>query len=169
MKYSAKIGAHSHTIEVVDGRVTVDGAVVETAFHAAGPMGYTMIVDGRSCRVLVEPGRDEHFLRVTIDGRAVEVDLRNEHDLLVDRLHATSATHSGVQHVRAPMPGLVRAVHVETGDVVEAGHGLLVLEAMKMENELRAEASGVVRALHVAPGQTVEKNQMLIEIGAAEE
>ncbi|MBI4501054.1 MAG: hypothetical protein HY700_07830 [Gemmatimonadetes bacterium] len=70
--------------------------------------------------------------------------------------------------VRAPMPGMVLRLAVETGQKVAAGGGLLVLEAMKMENEIRASGGGVVKQIFVRPGQAVEKGAKLIEISAAQ-
>ena len=66
--------------------------------------------------------------------------------------------------IRAPMPGLVARVLVEPGSPVAAGAGVLVLEAMKMENELRTTAAGVVAAIRVSAGETVEKGQVLVEL-----
>ncbi|MBA3522410.1 MAG: acetyl-CoA carboxylase biotin carboxyl carrier protein subunit, partial [Gemmatimonadales bacterium] len=65
--------------------------------------------------------------------------------------------------LKAPMPGLVVRVQVAVGDPVAAGAGLVVLEAMKMENELRAGVAGVVRTVRVQPGEPVEKGQVLVE------
>lgn len=68
-----------------------------------------------------------------------------------------------IEDVRAPMPGLVVAVEVTEGQPVEAGQGLVVIEAMKMENELRAPAAATVRAVHVAAGSAVEKGAVLVD------
>jgi len=67
--------------------------------------------------------------------------------------------------VVSPMPGRVLKVLVKEGDEVEAGAALVVVEAMKMENELSSARSGVVRKIHVSPGQTVESGALLIEVG----
>jgi pyruvate carboxylase subunit B len=64
----------------------------------------------------------------------------------------------------APMPGLVVRVNVKAGDTVEAGQGLIVMEAMKMENELRVQAAGRVKTVLVTPGSVVEKGALLIEL-----
>jgi pyruvate carboxylase subunit B len=64
------------------------------------------------------------------------------------------------------MPGLIVRVNVSVGDRVEAGQGLVVMEAMKMENELRAAAAGTVRTVRVRPGEAVEKGQVLVEFEA---
>jgi pyruvate carboxylase subunit B len=62
------------------------------------------------------------------------------------------------------MPGLVVRVNVAVGDSVQAGQGVVVMEAMKMENELRASASGTVKAINVSPGKAVEKGTVLVEL-----
>jgi len=62
------------------------------------------------------------------------------------------------------MPGLIVRVNVEPGDRVQSGQGLVVMEAMKMENELRAQAAGTVKAVHAKPGSAVEKGALLVEL-----
>src|SRR2546422_4321868 len=69
---------------------------------------------------------------------------------------------------RAPMPGLVVRVEVADGQRVDAGAGLVVVEAMKMENELRAPRAGMVQTVHVAVGQAVEKGMPLVTLGSPE-
>lgn len=123
-----------------------------------------MIVNGRSARVLVEQ-TDPGTYRVTVDGVAHDVSLQDEHDLLLERYAGESRVVQQVRTVTAPMPGLVRALHVGEGDEVQSGHRLLVLEAMKMENEIRSQIAGRIQALHVRSGDRVEKNQLLVEIG----
>jgi pyruvate carboxylase subunit B len=71
---------------------------------------------------------------------------------------------SGPAPLVAPMPGLVVRVNVVVGDQVAAGQGLVVMEAMKMENELRASAPGTVRAVHAEPGAAVNKGAVLVEL-----
>ncbi len=164
MKYSAKIGDRTFLLEVGDGKLILDGEEIEASFLATAPAAWSMIVDGRSVRVLVEPSDNGRY-RITIDGVAHEVLLQDEHDLLLAQYGNEAAGGQHVRNVLAPMPGLVRALHVSEGDNVQVGNRLLVLEAMKMENELKSESIGVVRAIHVKPGDRVEKNQMLLEIG----
>jgi pyruvate carboxylase subunit B len=67
------------------------------------------------------------------------------------------------------MPGLVLRVQVAVGQQVAAGSGLVVLEAMKMENELKSRAPGVIKAVRVQPGEAVEKGQVLVEFEAADQ
>ncbi|HJW48072.1 MAG TPA: acetyl-CoA carboxylase biotin carboxyl carrier protein subunit, partial [Candidatus Limnocylindria bacterium] len=64
----------------------------------------------------------------------------------------------------APMPGLIVRVNVQVGDAVQPGAPVVVMEAMKMENELRAQTAGVVSAVRVQPGAAVEKGAVLVEL-----
>jgi pyruvate carboxylase subunit B len=75
----------------------------------------------------------------------------------------------GAGAVRAPMPGLVLRLEVEEGQTVLAGDGLLVLEAMKMENEIRSSEAGVVKRILVRAGQAVEKGAVLVELAAKQQ
>ena len=91
-------------------------------------------------------------------------------EALDERTHAIRALSgaasapAGPAPLKAPMPGLVVRVNVAVGDEVAAGQGLVVIEAMKMENELRAAAAGRVKAVRVAVGEAVEKGQLLVEM-----
>jgi len=73
----------------------------------------------------------------------------------------------GPAPLRAPMPGLIVRVEVEPGDAVKAGQGVVIMEAMKMENELHSERDGVVARVLVAAGEPVEKGAVLIEFSEA--
>jgi biotin carboxyl carrier protein len=77
-----------------------------------------------------------------------------------------AAAATGPRPVRAPMPGLIVRVEVEPGQEVRAGQPIVIMEAMKMENELRAEAAGLVARVLVAAGQPVEKGAILVEFEA---
>jgi pyruvate carboxylase subunit B len=91
------------------------------------------------------------------------VDERTRH---IRSLTGTGEEKRGGGQLKAPMPGLVVRVDVMAGQVVAAGTGLVVLEAMKMQNELRAAADGRVSAVRVQAGQAVEKGQVLVEFAA---
>ena len=99
-----------------------------------------------------------------IDGRRYEVDALDERTRAIRDLVDASRAPTGPVPLAAPMPGLVVRVHVAVGDTVAAGQPLVVIEAMKMENELRALAAGTVRAIHATPGQPVEKGAVLVEL-----
>jgi biotin carboxyl carrier protein len=101
---------------------------------------------------------------VTIAGVRVDIEALDARARAVRSFAASAATTSGPEPVRAPMPGMVVRVLVAPGDVVRAGDGLVIMEAMKMENELRAKSAGRVRAVLAAPGTAVEKGAVLVTL-----
>lgn len=163
--YRAVINDRTFDITIEDGQLIVDGEPRDYSFEVLRDGYVSLIVDGVSKPISVEPvGPDT--LRVTIDGRRTEVEVKDERDLLVEEFGLEEAQAAGGK-VEAPMPGLVLEVFVSEGDEVTADEGVLVLEAMKMENELKAPSAGVVQAVHAERGDAVEKGALLIEIGAA--
>jgi biotin carboxyl carrier protein len=128
------------------------------AVHLAGH-AMSLIVDGRSVRCHVEPGKDGR-VTVLVGDEPHELEILDERRL---RLRRASGKFSleGPQRVESPMPGKVVRVLVKQGDHVEEGQGLVVVEAMKMENELKSPKAGVVAELHAQEGQAVEAGAKL--------
>ena len=87
----------------------------------------------------------------------------------IREMTGSTAEQSGPKPVRAPMPGLVVKVDVEPGQQVEPGQGVVIVEAMKMENELTSEVGGRVATVHVTEGQAVDKDEILIEFEVPED
>ena len=143
--------------------LTIDDAPADVDFTPLGDGQVVLIVDGHSRSAVVEPDGPGRY-RVTIGGRTVAVRVKDEQELMLERLGMHEGGETAEREVRAPMPGLVLSVLVEPGQQIAAGDGLLVLEAMKMENELRAPAEGVVQTVHVEAGDAVGKNALLIEM-----
>jgi len=99
-----------------------------------------------------------------LDGFRYEVEALDERSRAIRELAGAAAGPSGPAPLVAPMPGMIVRVAVQVGDVVQAGQGLVVMEAMKMENELRAGAAGTVKAVLAQPGVAVEKGAVLLEL-----
>jgi biotin carboxyl carrier protein len=112
-----------------------------------------IVVDDRPYEITFD--RDLRWIKAYNAIHRVEV---RDQEMMVAR------PHSGDGRVKAPIPGLIARVLVAAGQQVQAGDPLLVLEAMKMENEIRAQRAGVVNALHVNPGQSVARHEVLVEI-----
>jgi len=127
---------------------------------------YSLIVDGRSFEVSIEEIAGE--VRLTWRGKRFLASVKSPLEKVLREV-AHAAPSSGRTTLAAPMPGLVVALRVEAGTAVQAGQPLLVMEAMKMQNELSAERDGVLLALHVEAGQTVEAGQALATLGPPEE
>lgn len=162
-RYQAQLGDRTIDLVVGEGAVTLDGRMVPFSCSRVSAHHLSLLIDGRSYSAVVLEETDG-VSRVHIGNREFEVHLKNERDLLLERFGLAAARAAGVLEVRAPMPGLVLSVAVEPGQEVAAGSGLLVLEAMKMENEIRSDRDALVKAVHVSPGDAVGKNDLLIEL-----
>ncbi len=117
-------------------------------------------LDGRVHDVLMT--EDARGMQVTVDGTRFEVAVEDERERAA-HLAAASAPKGPIT-VRAMMPGILRAVLVKAGDAVVAGQPLVILEAMKMENELRAEHAGIVREVKATAGTAVDSGAALVVI-----
>jgi biotin carboxyl carrier protein len=158
--------------------VTIDGVTfdVELDLHQRVDANLTVAVNGETLRVTV-PDLDnpEPAGWLLVNGRPYEVTVdrnlhwikssRGVHRLEIrDRETPVTRPASGDGRVKAPIPGQIARVLVKVGDQVEAGQPLLILEAMKMENQVRAPRAGTVEQLNVAAGQTVTLRALLVEI-----
>lgn len=125
---------------------------------------FSLLVDGHSFLIdsaPVRPERGEYYARVL--GRHYEVDVLDEL-LLAARDAEKVHEHTGDYVLRSPMPGLVVHVQAEAGKHVQAGDALVIMEAMKMRNELLAEVAGVVKNVAVAVGDKVDSQAALVTI-----
>ena len=98
-----------------------------------------------------------------INGKNYTVELKDKFDLLLEKMGMNSAAAGKINHIKAPMPGLIIELKVKTGDLVKPGDQLLILEAMKMENILKSQGEGIVKNVKVKKGDIVEKGQVLVE------
>ena len=146
-------------------RVSLDGQTHEVDAARVGVYGISMIVDGErgiSREVQVTPSGQRGELLITLDGRSVPATIngRRTGRAAVDG----GSGADGEQAVVAPMPGRVVRLLVNPGDSVEARQGVVVVEAMKMENELRSPKTGRVKTISVTPGTSVEAGRVLLVV-----
>ena len=155
---------HVHVEEISAGRFVV--RVGEWAYEIdaaeAGAASHSLLIDGRQYEVMVTGGRAGRY-RVSNGGNQSEVSVSDPLTYKA-RVEGRVAGAAGRRRVTAYMPGRVVAVLVEAGSRVAAGAGLVVLEAMKMENEIQAEVDCVIHQILVAPQQAVEAGDPLFEI-----
>jgi biotin carboxyl carrier protein len=137
-----------------------DGAERTAHVEAPEPGVYSMLLDGRVYEARVE--EIAGVLVVMVDGHRFEIEVRDPRRF---RRQAGSGGGAGVYTVIAPMPGKVVRVLAGVGDTAEAGQGLLVVEAMKMQNEIKASRAGKVLSLLAKEGATVAAGDVLATIG----
>ncbi len=166
--------------------ITLEGRDAEVEFHATEgklfieieghkadadfrrlPDGevYSLLVNGRSLEVRVAPAGER--LLVSHAGVTLPVEVRHPLEKILQAVRRAETTRAG-ETVSAPMPGLVVALRVKPGDRVSAGQAVVVIEAMKMQNELAARTSGVVNEVLVSERASVSAGQALLRIKAVE-
>lgn len=166
MKYLVDIAGER--VEVVLDGAGVSVAGTQVAAHLADVEGTTVrlvTIGGVQHRVVARRGDARGRYALWIDGWRFDVEALDERARAIQDLAAAAVRSLGPVPVVAPMPGLIVRIDVSVGDRVAAGQGVVVMEAMKMENELRAPAAGIVRAIRAEAGAAVEKGAVLIEFG----
>ena len=159
MRYVVRAGDRDLAVEATpEGRFLVDDRVVAAELMEVVPgKVWSVLVEGHAHEVAFLGGD-----RVSVDGDEVTLDIADERAIAAGR--AGPRATAGRQEIRAPMPGLLKRVHVAEGTAVHEGDALATLEAMKMENELRAAHAGTVAQIAVAEGTKVESGTLLIVI-----
>ncbi|MEZ4455588.1 MAG: biotin/lipoyl-containing protein [Gemmatimonadales bacterium] len=166
MKYVVTIAGRVVTVELTGDRILVDGVEHTGELRSVeGTPIRNLLADGTSWLVPMEPAGRGHWL-IQRHGERFEVEVLDERTHHFQSLVGAGKGHQGPAALKAPMPGLVVRILVGPGDAVAAGQGLVVLEAMKMENELKAAGAGVVDQVSAAAGQAVEKGAVLVTFRA---
>jgi biotin carboxyl carrier protein len=163
MKYVVVADGHAVVVEIDGEQVTVDGRPFRATLEpvAGTPLRY-LLLDNRPVTMLIERQSAGRWA-LSLAGERAEVEVLDERSQHIRSLAGSGEQRRSADVLKAPMPGMVLRVQARAGDTVEAGAGLVVLEAMKMENELRAAASARVKAVRVSPGEAVDKGQVLLE------
>ncbi len=165
-KFRVKVGDTTFEIHRdADAVLKLNGKATEVEYFKIAPRRYLLRLEGVSYDILAQdepaPGKEVSML---INGRPVNMEIDDATTLMLRRYADTSATRIHAAVLRAPMPGRISRVMVRKGELVEAGQGLIVLEAMKMENELKSPTAGIIKSILVSETAAVEKNALLIEI-----
>ena len=165
MKYLVKVGESDVEVLLDADVVRVDGmtAVAHVTELEGTPVRMVTIGD-EVHRVVARRGPTRGRYTLWLDGFRYEVEALDERTRAIRELSGASAGPSGPAPLVAPMPGMIVRVAVQVGDQVQAGQGLVVMEAMKMENELRATTAGTVKAGRATAGTAVEKGAVLLEL-----
>ncbi|HUQ79867.1 MAG TPA: biotin/lipoyl-containing protein [Gemmatimonadaceae bacterium] len=165
MRYLVEVASRTVEVDIDGDRVRVGGVDVSARIAELPNTPITLLTIGDEVhRVAATKGSSRGRFTLAIDGRRYEAEALDERTRAIRALSTAAAGPSGPAPLIAPMPGLIVRINVAPGDSVAAGQGLVVMEAMKMENELRAAAAGVVKTVRVEPGVAVERGAVLVEL-----
>ena len=164
MKYITTVEDRQFLVEIIDEKhVSVDGKVYEVDFESvSGQPVYSLILDGKSHESYVAQGDNDW--QVLIRGRLYPVTVEDEREKRLRSAAGGGVAETGEFHLRAPMPGLVVTILVGEGQEIKKGQVLLILESMKMQNELKSPRDGTIGRIRVKPGETVEQKQTLLSV-----
>jgi len=171
LTFEIDVNGRTHAVAIerdgADGRfrVSVDGSVALVEAQRAGAFGVSLLFPESghaAARIAISPGTAPRELLASVGGRLAPVAV-NASRTGRGGTDAGGSAH-GEQRITAPMPGRVVRVLVAPGDAVEARQAVVVVEAMKMENELRSPKAGRVKDVAVAAGSSVEAGRVLVVI-----
>jgi len=165
VKYTVTVNGAEIVVDIDGENARVDDSSVRARLAEVdgGPERILMLAN-EVHRNFVRPGDTRGKYTLWVDGFRFDVEALDERSHAIRELSASTAAPKGPAPLVAPMPGMIVRINVAEGDVIHAGQGLVVMEAMKMENELRATSGGAVRRVLVTPGTAVEKGALLLEM-----
>ncbi|MCX6050698.1 MAG: hypothetical protein NT075_36875 [Chloroflexi bacterium] len=161
MKYFARVGATEYEVVIDKDQVFVNGELVVVDLKQSGvPELYSVLFAGRSYDMLVETERSNYA--VTFRAEQFHVQVEDERTRRLNTGRKAPAIPHGELAIKAPIPGLIVKILVEIGSEITDGQPVVLLEAMKMENEIRAPRAGVIKSIAATAGRRVEQNEILL-------
>jgi biotin carboxyl carrier protein len=164
MKYIAAINGQEYLVDILDQEhVSIDGTEYKIDFKGvSGQPVYSLLLNGQSYEAQVYDSEEEW--QVLLGGRLYSVLVEDERERRLRTTLGARASDTGEFQLRSPMPGLVIALPVKEGQLVRKGDVLLILESMKMQNELKAPRDGTIARIRVKVGDSVEQKQVLLSV-----
>ena len=163
MKYIVTVAGREIEVDIEGDQVRVGGRSLAAALRPVpGTPLRHLLVGGHPSTLVIEGNGRGHWT-IGVRGERWDVEAVDERTRHIRSLTGAGTSDRGAAALKAPMPGLVVRILAEPGQAVSQGAGVVVLEAMKMENELKASADAKVKAVRVRPGEPVEKGQVLVE------
>ncbi len=158
-----KIGDKEYSVEASGGTGSVNGQSMDWDIREYGSGLFHVTLAGKAydARIL-KTDPESKSLSIRVNGNKYVLVLKDKYDELLHDLGLDSLEGAGIKELKAPMPGLVLDVRVREGQAISKGEGIVVLEAMKMENVLKSPADLTVKKIHIKKGMTVDKNQVLV-------
>ncbi|MEL6310253.1 MAG: biotin/lipoyl-containing protein [Chloroflexota bacterium] len=166
MKYTTILNGETYEVDIQpDGSVLLNGEEYDVDFMALEESLFSLIQNTKSFELAIEENRGMY--QILLEGRLYEAQVLDQRALLMAQRKGTLLSGSGEVH--SPMPGLIVDVLVNVGDEVTQGDTVVILESMKMQNELKAPRDGTVQTVSCAKGETVEKGNLLVNIVGEDE
>lgn len=162
MKYIASVEDQSFEVEIrPNDQLVINGVPVQADFQSvANQPVYTLLLNGESFEALVYPS--DRGVQVLLRGRLFDFMVEDERQRRLRQSSSGVTIQSGEYQLKAPMPGMVVVVPVEEGQEIQSGDDLVILESMKMQNELKAPRDGIISRVRVKAGDNVDQNQVLL-------
>jgi len=164
MKYVTRIDGHEYIVDILDEHhVTVDGVAYDIDFMQVGDQPvFSLVVNGESVEAHVYPNED--LWQVLFHGTLFTASVEDEREKRLRAAMAGRVAEHEEYHLKAPMPGMVVAIPVQEGQLVKRGEVLVILESMKMQNELRSPREGKVARLRVKVSDRVEQKDTMLSV-----
>jgi len=164
MKYITTVNEREYTIEILDEHhIVVDDTAYQVDFDSvSGQPVFSLLVDGKSHEAYVYP--DDEGWEVLFQGILYPVMVEDEREKRLRSSFGSGPAPSGEFYLKAPMPGLVVSVPVTDGQIVSQGEVLVILESMKMQNELKSPRDGKISRIRIQKGDSVERKQTLLSV-----
>jgi biotin carboxyl carrier protein len=164
MKYITTLDGKEYNVEIVDEHhISIDGRAQEVDFESvSGEPVFSLIIDGKSYESYVYEA--EEGLQVLMRGRLYNLTVEDEREKRLRAAAGGGVVEAGEFNLKAPMPGLVAVLLVAEGQKVEKGQVILILESMKMQNELKTPRAGTIGRIRVKQGESVEQRQTLLSV-----
>lgn len=165
MEFESKIKDQVFEIEVDENKTKAVINGDEMPFEIiSGKNGRLLFKTGTKMYKIDNISKDNNDITFSLNGTFLTASVKDGQALLLEKLGFKSELAASIGDLKAPMPGKILDILIKEGDEVSLGDPVLILEAMKMENELKSPADGILETLHVVKGDNVEKNQLLLEI-----
>lgn len=165
MKFETTINEVSTALNLdkENGAIFVNDRHYDYKFEEIGE-GRFLLRTGFKSYILDNVSVNGSEVEFTLNGKWVKSDIKDEQALLLSSLGFKVGAGNAQGNLKAPMPGKILNIMTKTGEEIQAGSPVVVLEAMKMENELKAPVTGIIKNINAEVGQSVEKNHVILEI-----
>lgn len=163
MKYVTYINDKKFEIEIQnDGKLLVNGEAREVDFLTLGESLFSVLMNNKSYEIVMEEADGQY--EVLIQGRLYTGQVLDERAQLLASRRSGMGADTGEISIKSPMPGLIAAIPVTEGQEVKKGQTVVILESMKMQNELKAPRDGTVQRISAQAGMSVEQGKLLVTL-----